>query len=200
MHPGFYVLIGVAALLILGFFWGKKLRESRETVFIDFAHLYNLEIHTDDLRMGRMHISGAIDGHPFELKEEVVDFNKDDPTIWTYFRFENTPIDFDFQISCDNWAMKVAKGLGYDDVELGNADFDKKFVCHTKSIEKFSQLFDESHQQKLLDLYAEIQGMLENKSEEGRLEYVHQGTINRQFQMDPLLQMMGFMQILLKKA
>lgn len=192
MHPGYYVLIAFVIIVVLGFFWGRKLDKSKESVYIDFAHKYKLDIQTDDLQKRAIHITGKLDGRDFELKEEVVG-NSQDPSVWTYLRFKETPFDFDFQITCESTLMKLAKSLGYEDVKIGNPDFDKKFVCHAKDTAKMKKLFDEKDQQHFLNRYDDIYGMFENKLAENKFEYVHQGRINRPFQMEELERILQFM-------
>ena len=201
MHPGVYVVIAIFILIIvLGIFWQRKLDESKETVYIDLAYKFNLEIHTDDLRERGVHITGKIDDWEFEIKEEAVGFNNNKPTIWTYFRFKNSPFNHDFQILCDNWAMKIAKALGYEDVVVGNPDFDKKYICHSKNKAELLKIMSTEHQHKLLTIYEDIYGMFENKTQNNIFEYVYQGRINRLEQMEAIERILDFMRSFLKEA
>ena len=201
MHPGVYIVLGIFVLIVvLGFIWQRKIDTSKENVYIDFAHKYDLEILTADLRDHFMHLTGEIDGLKFELKEEKSGSSQDSAT-WTYVRFLDCPIDFDFQISCENMLMQIFEKLtDYEDVNIGNEELDKKYVFHSKDAKKMERFLNTFDEMKLLDLYDDIFGMIENKTESRTFQYVHQGKFQFKNHMESLEKIISFMRQLLKKS
>ncbi|WMN07622.1 hypothetical protein QYS48_29375 [Marivirga arenosa] len=206
MHPVLIILIIFILLLIFGVFYSLNKKKKRGELFNQFAKNLGFNISFRDEGPNKEYtLSGNVNGSEVVYSEDrlndfkIRDLGKGD---WTLITFKNSPIDFDFEVYLDNWAMQAMKPLGYQDIEIGNAKFDKKFFCHSKEAEKLKLILDDQALQEFLIKLEDsfYQGFdFRSITKEKYLQFSFYGKIRNQKQLDLMKNVIDFMRIITEK-
>jgi hypothetical protein len=192
---GFFAfLIGI---IVLSFRFVKKQNSKKIELFQQWALRLNLQHEHKKRMLAKLNtISGDLDGQPIVIYEHIVGSGKSQ-VLYTTVTFAPNPFDFDFKIGKEGFFSKVGKSLGSRDIELGDEEFDKKFLLKCKDHEsRFRSLMDFRMQGALSNIEKQLKGQI--TSDSTGFTYSLAGGFNKQAKLEEFEKVIDFMRALIK--
>lgn len=168
---------GLIALIVWGIKYGKKVNARKQLLFKEFAQNRGLTHSTTKHFLNVLNtVDGTINGCNFHLNEVIEGSGKHQHVV-AYIKFYNSPINFDFKIGKEHIFSKAGKMLGMQDIEMGDYEFDKRFLLKSKSENEFRNLMTYEIQGELKQLDKDLKSSIIQK--DGVLTYsLHGGLVN----------------------
>lgn len=168
---------GLIAIIVWAIKYGKKVNARKQLLFEEFAQRKGLTHSTTKHFLNVLNtVDGTLNNCHFQLQEVIVGSGKHQH-VMAHINFFNTPINFDFKIGKEHIFSKAGKMLGMQDVEIGDEEFDKRFLLKSKSENEFRDLITYEIQDELKRLDKDLKSSISQK--DGVLSYsVHGGLVN----------------------
>lgn len=193
-------------VLALGIFVGiivwavkytKKINNRKHEFYAEFANKRGFTHRQEKYMLAMLNtLEGEIAGCPVRIFEKMEGSGKSKQVV-TRIVVDNTPWNFDFRMGKEHFFSKAGKMLGMQDIEFGDAEFDKNFLLKSKDEPQFRDLMTLNIQNELRMIKDDLRSSIYHTS--GSLAYMNYGPLAKQDQFDSFERVVNFMEKLLSE-
>jgi hypothetical protein len=190
------IIIVVAVFLLFANYNSKKRSAEKAADFKRFGENFGLDYKPDrNYGKNTPRVVGKIEGHTVKISE-YIQRQEDHMICYMDIKIENSPYPFEFRIKKEGFLNKVARKIGFKDIEFDHKELDDLYRFKSTAEEEFRKILKHDLQMRLIENQEWFNGELVNKK--GRLTYRVEMVFTDSNAVHDLKKILDFMLFLMK--